>query len=169
MGTPPDRHAFVIHGLDHARAALAAAAAAGRRPVALWSAPGAAGFMGAPMFREIVNAASGEFPDVDAVGVLDCGGDAGYALAALRHGIEALKVDLPPPTAAKIAAIAEGMGASIVGERPLALDLADCPEPVAACRAWLSAAGDPATPSCQPESRRVVEPSKDLATPENEK
>lgn len=168
MGTPPKRHCFVIHGLDHARAALRAAAATGR-PVALWSAPGAAGFMGAPMFREIVKAASAEFPDVDAVGILDCGGGAGYALAALRHGIQALKVDLPPPTAAKIAAIAEGVGASVVGERPVALDLADCPEPVAACRAWMSAARDATTPSCQQESRRVVEPSKDLATPENEK
>ena len=45
--------AIIIHGLDHARAALSAAAECERR-VILLSAPGAAGYAGAPWFLKVV-------------------------------------------------------------------------------------------------------------------
>lgn len=141
MRTPLDRHAFVIHGVNHARAVLTAAAGTGL-PVALWSAPGAAAYMGAPMFREIINAASAEIPGIDAIGVLDCGRDAGFALAAFRHGVGFVRVDLPSATLAKVADIARQMGATVVPERPRALDLIDCPDPVSACQSWLSETPD---------------------------
>jgi len=162
-----DRLAFIIHSVDHARAVLTAASDTGRS-VALWSALGAAAYLGAPMFRDMINAATVEFPEIDAVGILDCGQDAGFALAALRHGVAFVRVDLPAATKARISDIAEQVGAVILGERPRALDLADCAEPVAACRVWLSAAGDRASPSCQPESPRVVGSSKDLNVRESE-
>jgi fructose/tagatose bisphosphate aldolase len=140
MCDPLDRHAFVIHGVDHARAVLTAVAGTGL-PVALWSAPGAAAYMGAPMFREIINAATAEFPGIDAIGVLDCGQDAGFALAAFRHGVGFVRVDLPSATLARVADIARQMGATVVRDWPPALDLIDCPEPVSACRTWLSQSG----------------------------
>jgi hypothetical protein len=140
MRDPAERRAFIIHGLDDARAVLAAAAETGR-PVALWSAPGAAAYLGALLFGEIIKTAMAECPGVDAIGVLDCGQDAGYALAAVRHGIRFLRTDLPPDTLARVADIAGQSGATIVGQRPQALNLADCPEPVAACRTWLSEPG----------------------------
>lgn len=137
MLTPGARHAFVIHGIDHARAVLRAAAGQDRA-VALWSAPQAAAYLGAPLFREIINAATAEFPEIDAIGVLDCGHDAGFALAAFRHGLTAIRVHVPPETEAKLADIAQQVGATVLRERPAALDLLDCHQPVAMCRKWLS-------------------------------
>jgi hypothetical protein len=119
---------------------LTAAAGTGL-PVALWSAPGAASYLGAPMFREIINAATAEFPGIDAIGVLDCGQDAGFALAAFRHGVGLVRVDLPSATLARVADIARQMGATVVRDRPPALDLIDCPESFSACRTWLSQSG----------------------------
>lgn len=140
MGSRANRHAFVIHGIDHARAVLTAASGTGAM-VALWSAPGAGATMGAPMFREIIAAASAEFPGSDAIGVLDCGRDAGFALAAIRHGVKFVRVEGLSATLAKVTDIARQMGATVVHQRPPALDLAECPEPFAACRSWLSGIG----------------------------
>ncbi len=54
--------AIVFHSLDHARAALAAAARLGV-PVTLRSAPGAAAYAGAGYLKAIVDAAAAENPD----------------------------------------------------------------------------------------------------------
>ncbi len=137
MGCQPNRRAFIIHGVDDARAVLTAASPTGE-PVALWSGPGAAAYIGAPMFREIIDAATSEFAAIDAIGVLDCGRDPGFALAAFRHGIEFVWVDFPPATLFRVANIARQTGATIIRKRPPALDLAGCTEPIAACRNWLS-------------------------------
>lgn len=137
MRTPFKRHCFVIHGVDHARAVLNAACGTGRQ-IALWSAPGAAAYIGAPMFLKIVDTAASEFPEIDVIGVLDCARNPGFALAAFRHGVAFVWVDLPPETLSRVSDIARQTGATIVRERPPALDLADIMEPVATCRNWLS-------------------------------
>ncbi len=168
MGSGSHRYAFVIHGMDDARTVLTAASDFGRS-VALWSAPGAAAYMSAPVFREIIDAVGAEFPDIDVIGVLDCGQDAGYALAALRHGVRFARVELPSVTRDKVTDIARQVGATIVNVRPPALDLVDCADPVAACRDWLSAAADGSASPCHAESTLAVEPWKDLDTPEIEK
>jgi hypothetical protein len=131
-----NRRAIIVHSLEDARAALATAIESGAS-VALRSAPGAAAYLGAQIFREIVETARGEFPGVDAVGVLDCGEDAGFALAALRHGIERIRVSLPAGTRARIADIARQYGATLDDDPAPALDLLDRENPVEACRQWL--------------------------------
>lgn len=130
------RRAIIVHSLEDARAALAAAAEVGV-PVALRSAPGAAAYLGAQIFREIIEAARAEYPEVDAVGILDCGENAGFALAALRRGIERVRVDLPAETRARVADIARRSGSALDDDPAPALDLLDCDTSDERCRNWL--------------------------------
>ncbi len=125
MTRPP---AFVIHGLAHARLALAQG-----RPVTLLSAPNAAAFAGCGWWRAVI-AASGagvETPDI-----LDCGAAPGRALEALSAGCRLL-VLRPCPAWADVAGRAALQAAELLPARPPALDLA---EPGAARRiaAWLA-------------------------------
>jgi len=128
--------AIVIHGLAHAEAALAAAAALGV-PVTLMSAPGAASYAGPGWFRAVVEQAHAAHPGVEATALLDCGDRPGHALAALREGVTAIRFS--GKTADKIEDIAAQNGARVVRERPPALDLKEVAgDPLAACRDWLT-------------------------------
>jgi hypothetical protein len=133
------RAAVIVHDLEHARAAAAAAAALGVT-VTLRSAPGAASYLGPSVFRAMIDAARESVPGADVVAVMDCGRDAGWALAALRHGIERVRVDLPPTTMRRLADIAGCYGAAIDDDDSAALDLLNCPDPAAACQKWLASA-----------------------------
>ena len=131
---------IIIHSLDHARAALAAAAERGV-PVVLASAPAAAAYLGAAVFREMAAAAAGEFPGVAVTALLDCGDDAGLALNALRHGLKRVRLAAPAPALARVADIAGQLGAVLDADPAApALDLRDAADPVAACREWLGRA-----------------------------
>lgn len=126
----------IVHSLDHARAALAAAAALDL-PVTLASAPGAAGTVGPGWFQEVVAQARADFPQVAASAVIDCADKPGHVLAALRLGLERVRFTGEPAVAAKLSAIAEDHGAELVtGDLP-ALDLRGQPRPEQACRDWL--------------------------------
>jgi hypothetical protein len=72
--------------------------------------------------------------------VLDCGDAPALALAALRQGIDAVRVEAPARVRARIADIARQSGGALVTGRVVALDLAAAGEPLAACRAWLGKA-----------------------------
>ncbi len=136
----PAATAIVIHDLDHARAALAAAAALGR-PVTLVSAPGAAGVAGAAWFLKVVALAAADYPEASWDAVLDCADKAGHALAALRLGAKAIRYSGPRASAAKLAAIAESYGARLVTGRLAAHDLRGQADPAAACRSWIGGGG----------------------------
>lgn len=129
--------AVIVHSLDHARAACAAARALGR-PLCLRSAPGAAGYAGPAWFRELTIAVAEEFPDVAFSASLDCGSAPGDALAALRAGIHTIRLRAPKAVRDKIAAIAAQYGARLDDNRHGALDLDGIAEPEAACRTWLA-------------------------------
>ncbi len=129
--------AIIVHSLDHARAAVGAAAEAGV-PVTLLSAEGAAGTVGAAWFREVVASASAAHPEVAVTAVLDCGDKAGHVLGALRLGLKRLRFTGRKATAEKLAQIAAREGATLINRRGQALDLLDVPDPAAACRKWLS-------------------------------
>ena len=132
---------IVIHSLQHARAALAAAVQL-RVAVILLSAEGAAGNAGPLWFVELVKAAEKEFPKAKFTAVLDCGDAPGYALAALRAGCSNICFRGKPAVTAKIKAIARQSGAVLYAGKAAnsrkALDLADQSDPVTACRRWLS-------------------------------
>ncbi len=133
MRLPP---AVVIHGLNDARVALAE-----RAPVTLLSAPGAALFAGCAAWGALALAARAEAPDVPAPDILDCADAAGQALAALRIGQHILVLAADSPGREAVAAIAAACGASLLADRPAALDLGR-PGAARRLRAWLHPAPD---------------------------
>ena len=131
--------AVIVHSLDHARLALAAARAA-KKPIVLRSAPGAASYAGAGWFAAMVARAAREFPGVNFVESLDCGEDAGHAMAALREGVRMVRVAGPKKVRAKIASMAKKAGAILDDDVAPALDLLEADDPAAALREWLASA-----------------------------
>jgi fructose/tagatose bisphosphate aldolase len=129
---------IIIHSLEHARAALAAATTLAV-PVTLASAPGAGGYAGPAWFAALVETARAEFPGGAVSALLDCGEEPGTVLAAFRHGIRLVRFAGSATAAARLLDIAGPLGAVIErGEIGPALDLLDCGDPEAACRAHLS-------------------------------
>ncbi len=128
---------MIFHSLDHARAALAAAAEA-RAPLILRTAPGAAAYAGAGYLKAVVDRARADAPDARAEAAIDCGDDAGLALAALRAGWTALFFSGEEDARRRIAAIAAAQGARLLADARAeeTLDLLDSPDPEAACRAF---------------------------------
>lgn len=110
--------AVIVHGLAHAKAALTFGL-----PVTLLSAPGAAVFAGCLWWREMVAAARADFPDVEAVDILDCADASGAAMGALRSGMCRLVLWPEAPGWASVAAIAVRQGGVVLTEAPVALDL----------------------------------------------
>lgn len=127
----------VVYDLAHAMAALQAASELGV-PVTLRSAPGAADYLGSGGFRAIVELARERWPDVPVSAVLDCADAAGHALGAFRIGIPAVRFRGSRAVRRKLADIAAQQGARLDDDRRKALDLLGSPDPLAACRAWLS-------------------------------
>lgn len=128
--------AVIVHSLEQAEAAVAAAAERGT-PLTLLSAEGAAGYAGALWFRELAALAHAGHPEVEVTAVLDCADKPGDVLAGLRVGLKQLRFSGQPAVAKALAPIAEAQGAHLVTQRPEALDLLDQADPAAACRAWL--------------------------------
>ncbi|EKV26498.1 Fructose/tagatose bisphosphate aldolase [Caenispirillum salinarum AK4] len=129
---------IIVHSPAHARAALAAAREAGRR-VILQSPPRCALIQGAAWFHTLIEAARAQEPGADALPVLDCGDAPGLALAALRDGAEAVRLEVTGSARTAVADIADQLGARL-DEGPAApvLDLLDAREPSEACRRFLS-------------------------------
>ncbi|WP_159997341.1 hypothetical protein [Roseomonas sp. 18066] len=90
--------------------------------VTLVSPPGAAAWLGAPLFLAIIAAAEAEVPGVAAFAVLDCGAAPGLALAALGSGLGAV-VLAPCPAFAQVAAAAAAAGTPLWPAPPPALAL----------------------------------------------
>lgn len=128
----------IVHSLEHARAALAAAEALGV-PVTLASAPGASAYAGPAWFQEMTALAAAEAPRAIFEAVIDCADRPGDVLLALRLGLRRVRFTGKAVVARKLAAIAEQSGAEIVTGRLRALDLRGAANPRAACRDWLAA------------------------------
>ncbi len=131
---------FIVHSLDHARAAAMAAAEA-NCGVTLLSAPGAAASGGPAWFAALVRGVRDEFPALPLTAILDCGGAPGFALAALREGgIDAVRLIATEGVLAKVAAIAEQSGACLDRGDGAGLDLLGARDKLAACREHLGVA-----------------------------
>ena len=131
---------IIIHSLAHARAALAAARAR-EVPITLASAAGAGGYAGPLWFKSVIETARADFPEVEVTAVLDCGGEAGTTLAALRHGIKRVRFTGNEAALASLRDIARELGAEIEAGAPSdALDLLNEPDPEAAVRTYLETA-----------------------------
>ena len=111
---------IIFHTLAHAVAALGAAAEAGRT-VVLASPPDAGIYAGPGWFREVLRAAREAVPAAQSSALLDCGEDAGAAMAAVRAGIDAIVFTGRADVAARLGDIATQAGARLLTVRPAAL------------------------------------------------
>ena len=127
---------IIVHSLDHAIAALAAAEH-NSCSVTLLSAPEAAAYLGATVFRDMIAAAAAIHPRARHIAVLDCGDDPGLALGALRHGIKGVRITNGKEIQDKLADIAEQRGAFVHRDGEETMDLLGMNDPLAACCAWL--------------------------------
>ena len=129
---------IIVHSLGDARAALAAARAL-EVSVTLASAAGAGGYAGPLWFKSVIEAARADFADAEIAVVLDCGGEAGTTLGALRHGFKRVRFTGNEAALASLREIARELGAEIeTGPAPEALDLLNERDPEAAARAYLA-------------------------------
>ena len=126
------RREIVIHSLDHARAALAAAASCGRE-VTLASAPDAALQAGPGWFKAVIEQACAAHPEVAVTAILDCGDQPGAAMAALRLGLKNLRFHGAVELREKLT----GMGAIFAPAAEARLDLRGILGPETACAAFL--------------------------------
>jgi len=117
---PETAPVIIIHSLAHAVAALNAAAEAGR-PIILASAPDAGIYEGPGWFRELVGATRGAVPAARFSAMLDCGDDAGAAMAAVRAGIDAIVFTGRADVAARLGDTAAQAGARLLTARPAAI------------------------------------------------
>jgi acyl-CoA reductase-like NAD-dependent aldehyde dehydrogenase len=119
----PPAPVIVIHSLAHAVGVLQAASRA-NRPVVLLSAPEAGIYAGPGWFRALVAAARAAAPEARFSTILDCGDQAGAALAAIRAQVEAVVFTGRPDVAHRLADIARQHGVRLETTAPAAaLDL----------------------------------------------
>jgi hypothetical protein len=129
---------IIVHSLEEAQAALAAAAALGIA-VTLESAPGAGAYAGPLWFKALVDEARRAHPAAVATAVLDCADEPGTALAALRAGLARVRFTGPEETRQRLAEIGAALGAAVEGaSTEPALDLLAARDPEAAARAFLA-------------------------------
>lgn len=99
---------MVVHHLDQARAALAAAAELGCA-IELRSAPGAAGYAGVGYLKALGDEVGHQL-------LIDCGDDAGLVMAALRTGCRRIAFSGSAELGRRLADMAEQLGATLVVE-----------------------------------------------------
>jgi len=128
---------IIVHSLEHARAAVAAAAALGV-PVTLVSAPGAGAYAGPSWFKALVDAAAAAHPETAVTAVIDCGEEAGTVLAALRAGFNRVIFTGPEAARGALADIAAARGAVLERAGTPALEILGARDPAAECRFYLA-------------------------------
>ena len=133
-----DRPVFVVHSLAHA---LAAASAAGPRPITLSSAHGAACYAGVGWFLEILAETRKQMPESDIAAVLDCGDDMAIAIEALHAGAERIRIR--GAAVDQVADIAAALGACVNGPEGPILDMRSASHET--CLAFLDSRKPPET------------------------
>jgi len=113
--------------------------AAPERGLVLLSPPGAAGWLGWPVFAAWIARARAAVPEAEPPrALLDAGDGPGFALAALRAGAREVALDPGVPAWAQVAGAAEAAGARLWRGRPDAFAGRIARAPLLA---WLDAAG----------------------------
>ena len=137
--------AVVVYGLGDAVAALSAAAALDR-PIRLITPLSFSASLGPRVARAMIDAARAAVPQARRTWIIDCGDDAGLAMAALRAGARLIRVNLRADVRVRVADIARQQSARLAddGDDQPALDLAMVGDARAACLSWLRDAAKPA-------------------------
>ena len=135
---------IVVHSKQEAVAALGAAARA-NIPILLVSQKDGASFVGAPMFRRMIDLAAKIVPSARFRAALDCGDHPGRALAAIRAGVAMIVFNPLSPAFDGIADIARQTGTVLLepdAYGPRRLDLSQIGNPVRACNHFLQGKED---------------------------
>jgi len=149
MATDRVQPTILIYGVDDARAAAAAAASLDLAVTLLVPAPIAAG-LGADVIGKLFAIVRGEVPRARVTAAVDCADAPGLALALLRRGIDAVRVEGPEDMLRRVEDIACQSGAALAEEPAECLDLLAVSNPRAACEAWLGGFKTGATrPNCE--------------------
>ncbi len=114
-------------------------------PVTLVSASDAGLQSGPAWFAAVIAQAIEAVPgaaDLQLNTLLDCGDKAGCVMAAFRQGVKQVCFKGSDTTRQKLLSIADNCGATLVAERPAALELLGQANPPEACRRWLSGGSD---------------------------
>jgi hypothetical protein len=111
---------IIVHSRAQAVAAVSAAAEAGSA-IVLLSPPDAGIYAGPGWFREVMHAAREAVPEARFTAILDCGEDAGAAMAAMRAGLQTVVFTGPAELATRLADIAAQAGAQLLREGPAAI------------------------------------------------
>ena len=147
----------MVYSLGDAMAALSAAVTLDR-PLRLITPLCFTASLGPRVAREMIDAALATVPYPRASWIIECGSDAGLAMAALRAGASVIRVDLREDVRARVADIARQQGARLAeaGDAGPTLDLADVADARATCLSWLETSQPPThrKPHCQ--ARRLV-------------
>lgn len=104
---------FVVHDLADALKALHSLKDR-LEPVMLRSPPFGAQSLGPSFFSALIESARKNCPDLTILGEIDCGDDPGLALASLRAGIDAVRIDAAAPVLEKLADIANVLGNRLI-------------------------------------------------------
>ncbi len=120
------RPAVIFHNLREARAALRAAAAAGR-PVRLLTPPGGHRYLGANYLARCLQLAAAEYPDADFEAILDVGDDGAAALEAFRTGWTVVLFTGTGKARRKVGDVAEQLERRLLTRRPKTLPLPEEP------------------------------------------
>jgi len=123
---------------------MAAAVGLGMQELTLFSARGAAAYLGPGYFSAMIDAAFDAAPKIDVRAILDCGDAPGYALAALRLGQKHICIDdLPAKSRSAVSSVAKKSGATVIGRASfLCFDLYGCDDPKTTARRWLEDAAE---------------------------
>jgi len=113
---------FTFHSQRHVEAALAAAPD-GVETVILVTPPNGAASAGPEIYFEMVRGGRARFPDADCDAMIDCGGDAGIAMRALRCGWRHLVFSGPADMHPKLQDMADQLGGRLHRTRPKTVDL----------------------------------------------
>ncbi len=129
-----DAPCFVVHTLEHVRCVLRNARER-NVPVVLKNATETVRALGPAWFSHLTRHAREEFPDSRFLMLYCCDDAPGFALSALRLGIEALEISdaIPKAAASALISAAQQIECPIMKSGP-ALDLLSCRNPDDACR-----------------------------------
>ncbi len=122
----------IVHHAEHVRLTCAVAARSSAQPTLL-TPPGAAAYAGVAYLKQLAGNAQG----LEAI--IDCGDDAGLAMAAIRVGWRDLHLDGDPEILAKVDNMLGQVGGHLHRTLPPALDLGTAADPKAELMAWLDA------------------------------
>jgi hypothetical protein len=144
--------AFVVHELAAAAAVLRAAAERDCE-VFLLSPHAASGYWGPAYFQALLKLASEQAPQARFRAALDCAGEPGDVLAALREGVKLVVFTGAAVTRKRLSEIAAAGGQEVLRRRPAALDLLRHPDPYEAAVAAIEVQLHRAAPRDKPRRR----------------